>query len=122
MPIIGYKKSFKNLKGYENDVFTINFNLEYNTNGSLKMKNEKDGYFDVGNFRILLDEIFEKLTNDLLKEYDNGIYILSICKYIVDKVPNLYSINYESSGIIDTYLKQEIIDDYNKIMDKKNNK
>lgn len=122
MPIIGYKKSFKNLKGYENDVFTINFNLKYNTNGFLEIKNETEDYFDAGDFEILLDEIFEKLTNDLLKEYNNGIYILSICKYIVDKVPNLYSINYESSGMIDTYLKQEIIDDYNKIMNKKNNK
>lgn len=33
MPIIGYKKSFKNLKGYENDVFTVNFDLEYNEQG-----------------------------------------------------------------------------------------
>ena len=46
---------------------------------------------------------------------DNGIYVLSVCKYIVDNVPNLYSINYESKGMIDTYYKQEIIDAYNKI-------
>ena len=122
MPIIGYKKSFKNLKGYENDIFTVNFDLEYSEYGFLRIKNEKDNYFDVGDFRILLDDIFEKLNNDLLKEYDNGIYILSMCKYIVDNIPNLYSINYESSGMIVTYLKQEIIDDYNKIKNEKDNK
>lgn len=44
-----------------------------------------------------------------------------MCKYIVDKVPNLYSINYESNGMIDTYLKQEIIDDYIKIKKGKEN-
>lgn len=115
MPIIGYKKSFKNLKGYENDVFTVNFDLEYNEQGFLRIKNEKNNYFDVGDFRILLDEVFDKLTKDLLQAYDNGVYILSICKYIVDHVPTLYSINYESKTMIDTYLKAEIIDDYNKI-------
>lgn len=115
MPIIGYKKKFKNLNGYENDVFTVNFDLEYKTNGFLRIKNVENNYFDVGDFGILLDEVFEKLNKDLLKKYDNGVYILSMCKYIVDNVPNLYSINYESSGIIDIYLKQEIIDDYNKI-------
>ena len=45
-----------------------------------------------------------------------------MCKYIVDNIPNLYSINYESSGMIVTYLKQEIIDDYNKIKNEKDNK
>ena len=115
MPVIGYKNKFKNLKGYENDIFTVNFNLEYNEHGFLKIKDEKNNYFDVGDLRILLNEVFEKLTNNLLKQYDNGVYILSICKYIVDRVPNLYSINYESKDMIDTYLKSEIIEDYNKI-------
>ena len=110
-----YGQKFKNLNGYENDVFTVNFDLEYKTNGFLRIKNVENNYFDVGDFGILLDEVFEKLNKDLLKKYDNGVYILSMCKYIVDNVPNLYSINYESSGIIDIYLKQEIIDDYNKI-------
>lgn len=122
MPIIGYKKSFKNLKGYKQDTFTVNFNLEYNDHGFLRIKNEQDNYFDVGDYRILLDEVFEKLTEDELKKYDNGVYILSMCKYIVDNVPNLYSINYESKGMVDTYLKQEIIDDYNKIKKGKDNK
>lgn len=122
MPIIGYKKSFKNLNGYKNDIFTVNFNLEYTNHGSLRIKNENDNYFDVGDYRLLLDEVFEKITEDELRKYDNGVYILSMCKYIVDKVPKLYSINYESKGMIDTYLKQEIIDDYNKIKKGKDNK
>ncbi len=115
MPIIGYKKNFKNLKGYENDTFTVNFDLEYTEHGSLKIRNEKDNYFDVCDFGILLDDVFEKLTNDLLKKYDNGVYVLSMCKYIVDRIPNLYSINYESRGMIDIYSKPEIIEDYDKI-------
>ena len=64
---------------------------------------------------LKLDAVFSEFTEETLKKYDNGIYILSICKYIVDKFPNLYSINYEIKGMIDTYYKQEIIDDYNKI-------
>ena len=59
--------------------------------------------------------IFDNFTEEKRKKYDNGIYILSVCKYIVDNVPNLYSINYETKGMIDTYYKQEIIDAYNKI-------
>ncbi len=35
-----------------------------------------------------------------------------MCKYIVDRVPNLYSINYETKGLIDTYFKSEIINDF----------
>ena len=46
MPIIGYKKKFKNLNGYENDVFTVNFDLEYKTNGFLRIKNVENNYFD----------------------------------------------------------------------------
>ncbi len=115
MPIIGYKKKFKKLNGYEDDVFTVNFNLQYTSYGALEIKDAVDNYFDVGDFGILLDEVFDDLDEDVINEYDNGVYVLSICKYIVDRVPNLYSINYETKGMIDTYLKQEIIDDYNKI-------
>lgn len=115
MPIIGYKKKFKHIKGYEEDIFTINFDLEYTNYGALKIKNEKDNYFDVGDYNILLDKVFEEFTKEELKKYDNGVYILSMCKYIVDKVPKLYSINYETKNMIDTYLKQEIIENYNKI-------
>ena len=112
MPIIGYKKTFKNIKSLSEDIFTINFKLEYDEFGHLKLENN---YFDVGDFGRLLDNVFNQFDEFKLKEYDNGIYILSICKYIVDKVPNLYSIIYEENGMIDTYYKQEIIDAYNKI-------
>lgn len=115
MPVIGYKKVFKQIKGVADEIFIVNFNLKYNKEGFLEIKDESDSYFDVGDFRIKLDTIFNEFTEEMLKKYDNGVYILSICKYIVDKIPNLYSINYESKGMIDTYYKQEIIDDYNKI-------
>lgn len=81
----------------------------------MEIRNEDNKYFDVGEFNILLDLIFDDFTEKTLKKYDNGIYILSVCKYIVDNVPNLYSINYDTNGLIDTYYKQEIIDIYNKI-------
>lgn len=115
MPIIGYKKKFKNIKSISDNIFIINFNLEYTECGSLKIQNEKDNYFDVGDFRILLDKVFDEFDEEIFEEYNNGVYILSVCKYIVDKVPNLYSINYETNGMVDTYYKQEIIEDYNKI-------
>lgn len=115
MPIIGFKKKFNNIQGYKNDIFTVNFDLEYNENGFLEIKNEKEKYFDLGDFDILLDKVFENFTPDLLKKYDNGVYILSMCKYIVDEVPTLYSINYETKYIIDVYSKSEIIESYNKI-------
>ena len=119
MPIIGFKKVFKHLKGVEKDIFTINFDLQYTEIGSLAVKNESQTYFDMGDYDINLDELTEKLTEEVFESYDNGVYILSICKYIVDNVPNLYSINYESKGVVDTYFKQDIIDDYNKILNYK---
>ena len=115
MPLIGYKKKFKNVESISDDIFTINFDLKYTEYGALRINDEEESYFDVGDFRILIDECFDKLNDELLKTYDNGVYILSICKYIVDKIPNLYSIIYESKGMVDTYYKQEIIKDYEKI-------
>ena len=115
MPTIGYKKKFKNIKGLQNEIFIVNFKLEYNSQGFLEIQHEDNNYFDVGDYNILLDRIFDDFTEEKRKKYDNGIYILSVCKYIVDNVPNLYSINYETKGMIDTYYKQEIIDAYNKI-------
>ena len=115
MPIIGYKKSFNNIKSLEGNIFTINFNLEYSDYGSLHIKDEEDNYFDVGDFNILIDGIFDDFDDKKFQEYDIGIVILSNCKYVVDKIPRLHSINVESKTMIDTYLKQEIIDDYNRI-------
>ena len=116
MPIVGYKKKFKNIKSISDDIWTINFKLEYNDYGFLEICDVDDNYFDVGDFRILLDEVFDEFNQDKFNEYDNGVYILSICKYIVDRVPNVYSINYESKGMIDTYYNEEIIDSYNRIL------
>ena len=115
MPIIGYKKEFKSLNGLSNCIFTINFKVKYDENGGLKVDNEENNYFDVGDYNILLDDVINAFDENEFCKYDNGIYILSVCKYIVDKVPDLYSICYESKGMIDIYFKDEIISDYNKI-------
>lgn len=56
MPIVGYKKIFKQIKGVADEIFTINFNLKYNKDGFLEIKDE-DSYFDVGDFRIKLASI-----------------------------------------------------------------
>lgn len=119
MPLIGFKKQFKNIKTLSNDIFTINFDLKYTEIGALRINDKNDSYFDVGDFRLHIDQVFNDFTNEILKSYDIGVYILSICKYIVDSIPNLYSITYESSGMIDTYYKNEIIEDYNKIKEHK---
>ena len=121
MPILGFKKSFKNIKSIQKDIFTINFKVNYNEYGFLNLEDEQNNYFDVGDINLLLDKTFSEFNETKFKEYDNGIYILSICKYIVDKVPYLYSINYETTNSIDTYLKQEVIEDYNKNTNKKHN-
>lgn len=120
MPVIGYKKKFKNVKALEDDLFVVNFDLEYNSHGFLKFKNNNN-HFDVGDFNIMLDRVFDNFSEEKRKIYDNGVYILSICKYIVDNIPDLYSINYETKGMIDTYYKEEIINSYNKIKNSKNN-
>ena len=83
VPTIGYKKKFKNIKGLQNEIFIVNFKLEYNSHGFLEIQHEDNNYFDVGDFNILLDRIFDDFTEEKRKKYDNGIYILSVCKYIV---------------------------------------
>lgn len=115
MPIMGFKNKFKNIESISNDVFTINFNLKYTNLGGLRINDENESYFDIGDFRMFIDECFNKFTEENLKQYDNGVYILSICKYLVDKIPSLYSITYETKGMIDTYYKDEIVNDYEKI-------
>jgi len=64
MPIIGYKKQFKNIKSISNDIFTINFDLKYTENCSLRINDEKESYFDIGDFRILIDKVFDKFINE----------------------------------------------------------
>lgn len=118
MPILGYKKHFKNFDSLINDIFTVHFNLTYDEHGALKFNNALNAYFDSGDFNLLLDKVFEGFNKKTFEEYDNGILLLSVCKYIVDNVPNVYYITYENKGISDIYYKEEIIDAYNKISNK----
>ena len=41
--------------------------------------------------------------------------ILSVCKYLVDNIAGIYEIVVDSKECMDTYKKDEIINDYNKI-------
>lgn len=116
MPMLGYKRKFKNIDSLKDDTFIINFKLKYSVNGALNIDNEEETSFDVGDYHILIDDVFDKFDHDTFKKYDNGIYLLSICKYLVDNIPNVYSIGHESDNMIDNYLKEDIIDDYNKII------
>lgn len=121
MPELGFKRQFKNIKGLENKTFIINFKLDYNKQGSLKFHNDYNKHFDVGDYDILLDKVFDDFTESQFNNYDNGIFLLSVCKYIVDNIPELYSINIDSKNMIDTYYKNDIINDYNKISNRYNN-
>ena len=112
MPIIGYKQQFKNIPSLKNVTFTINFKLKYTEYGALEFDNKENPYFDCGDHRILIEKTFDNFNIEKLKEYDNGIQILSICKYLVDTIPNIYQVIYESKSSIDTYYKDEIIEDY----------
>ena len=112
MPIIGYKQQFKNIEFLKNEVFTINFKLKYNEYGALEFDDKENPYFDSGDYRNIIEKTFDEFNGQKLKEYDNGIQILSICKYLVDNIPNIYKITYESNSSIDTYYKEEIIEDY----------
>ena len=114
MPQFGYKNKFKNIDAFKNDTFVINFNLKYRRNGGLYIKGKSKINFDIGDYHILIDEIFNNLTSEVLKEYDNGIYVLSVCKYLVDNIPGVYSIEYECGNMRDIYFAKEIIKDYKK--------
>jgi len=122
MPTIGFKQQFKNIDFLKNEVFTINFKLKYSEYGSLEFDDKENSYFDSGDYRILIEKTFNNFNIQKLEEYDNGIQILSICKYLVDNIPNIYSITYETKACIDTYYKDEIINDYLLIKNHFNNK
>lgn len=112
MPIIGYKQRFKNIDYLKDMEFIIKFKLKYTENGVLKFDNQENIYFDSGDYRILIEKVFDNFNEKKLREYDNGVLMLSICKYLVDNIPNIYKITYESNSSIDTYYKDEIIEDY----------
>lgn len=120
MPIIGYKCKFKDIPSINDYIFTINFNLNYTDYGALKINDKDDNYFDVGDFRIKTNKMIEQFDENKYKEYDIGISILSICKYIVDTIPSLFSISCEDGNMVDTYYKDEIIEDYKKIKQNRN--
>lgn len=114
MPIIGFKNNFKNFKPAFDEKYIVNFNAEYTNHGSLVFKNTDIG-FDVGDLRINIEKVFDEFTKDKFYQYDNGIMILSICKYLVDNIDNIYSIEVDCDMCRDIYFRDEIINDYKKI-------
>ena len=111
MPIVGYKTKMNKIKGL-NCTFLINFKLTHNKYGFLENRTIDDTYFDSGDFRIKIEEMSNAFTKEVFKKYDNGLYIVSILKYIVDKLPGLYSVKVYYTDTVDEYTKEEIIDTY----------
>lgn len=116
MPMLGYKRKFKNIDSLKDDVFIINFDLKYSDAGALHIDNEIESPFDVGDYHIMIDDVFENFDEEVFKKYDNGIFLLSVCKYLVDNIPNVYSIGHETNSMIDSYLTEDIINDYDRII------
>ena len=67
MPIIGYKCKFRNIPSVNDCIFTINFNLNYTDYGALKINDEDDNYFDVGDFRIKINKMIEQFDENKYK-------------------------------------------------------
>lgn len=112
---LGFKRKFKNIDFLKDEEINIFFKLDYKDNGALKIQHVKNDYFDVDDFQLKIDEIFDGFNKEIFDEYDIGIQLLSVFKYLVDNIPNVYAISHESNGITDYYLKKDIIKDYNKI-------
>ena len=114
MPIIGFKNKFKNFKPLESEEYIIKFDMKYSTRGSLiNKKNNQTS--DIADLRMHIENIFNIFDRDKFYQYDNGIMILSVCKYLVDYIPGIYEIEVHSTNTIDIYKREEIISDYKKI-------
>lgn len=74
MPMLGYKRKFKNIDSLKDDVFIINFDLKYSDAGALHINNEIESPFDVGDYRIMIDDAFEKSLKEVFKRYDKSKY------------------------------------------------
>lgn len=114
MPIIGFKNKFKNFKPLEDYLYLIKFDMKYNKTGALINKKNNISY-DVADLRLHVQNIFDAFDKEEFYQYDNGVMILSVCKYLVDNIPEIYEIEIESKNDKDIYKKEEIIKYYNEI-------
>lgn len=113
MPIIGFKNKFKNFKPLDEE-YLVKFDMEYTNHGALV--NKDDGIqYDIADLRISIEKVFNDFDKNKFYEYDCGIMILSVCKYLVDNIAGIYEIVVDSKECMYTYKKDEIINDYNKI-------
>jgi hypothetical protein len=114
MPVVGFKNKFKNFKPLEGEEYLVKFDMRYSNHGSLINKLNQMTY-DMGDLRMKVESVFDKFDKEEFYQYDCGIMILSTCRYLVDNIEGIYEIDVESLGCRDTYKREEIIKDYNKI-------
>ena len=109
MPILCYKKKLK-INDYKQKI-TFAFNCIYDDNYHLKLKEHYPDYFDSGDFNIKIDEAINKLTYNLILEYDkknNGVRFMSLLNYFNDNIPGLYFIKFESNSSESIYYINEL--------------
>lgn len=114
MPIIGFKNKFKNFKPLEDYLYLIKFDMKYVKPGALVNKVDNISY-DVADLRMHIESVFDSFNKDKFYEYDNGVLILSVCKYLVDNIAGIYEIEIDSKNDRDIYKREEIIKYYNDI-------
>lgn len=114
MPVIGFKNKFNNFKPLEGEEYLIKFDMRYSSHGSLFNKLNQETY-DMGDLRLSIEKVFSEFDKEKFYEYDCGIMTLSVCKYLIDNISGIYEIEVESSCFRDTYKREDIVKDYNKV-------
>lgn len=114
MPIFGFKNRFKEFKPLEGEEYLVKFDMRYSNHGSLTNKINLETC-DMADLRMNIERVFNEFDKDKFYEYDCGVMTLSVCKYLIDNIPGIYEIEVESNNCRDTYKREEIIKDYNKV-------
>lgn len=99
MPIICFREKIK-VDSFE-ETLSFAFNCVYDDNYHLKLKDYVPNHFDSGDFRNKIEDAINKLTYDLLMEYDRkngGVLCMGILNYFYDNIPELYSIKFEAKS------------------------
>lgn len=115
MPILCFKDKIQ-LKEYEETV-SFAFNCVYDDNYHLKLKDYNPNNFDSGDFRIKINDAISKLNTDLLIEYEyknGGVRLMALLNYFYDRIPELYSIKFESESGDSIYYVNELKKQNNK--------
>ncbi len=73
MPMLGYKRKFKNMDSLKDDVFIINFDLKYSDAGALHINNEIESPYVYSIGHETNNMIDSYLTKDIINDYDRII-------------------------------------------------